>query len=132
MTPKATMMAAQKLYEAGYITYMRTDSTILSEDALSMIKDHVEENYGEEYFKERQYKTKNANSQEAHEAIRPCLIDRTLAEDMGTNETRLYKLIWNRTVASLWYGSAVITNICGSNKWANCARNHSKPANSGG
>ena len=99
MTPKTTMMTAQKLYEAGYITYMRTDSTILSEDAIDMIKDYVEDNYGLKYFKERVYKSKNANSQDAHEAIRPCLISRTSIE-MGSNEDRLYKLIWNRTVAS--------------------------------
>jgi DNA topoisomerase-1 len=65
------MTTAQKLYEAGYITYMRTDSVNLSEEALNAIKEYVLETYGEDYYQYTQYKSKSKNTQEAHEAIRP-------------------------------------------------------------
>ena len=94
-----TMSIAQKLYEAGFITYMRTDSTNLSSLALGTAKKYISENFGEEYSKTRQYKTKAKGAQEAHEAIRPTYIEHT--EIQGTpQEQKLYELIWKRTVAS--------------------------------
>ncbi len=96
---KRTMSVAQKLYEQGLISYMRTDSTSLSETALNNIKDEVLSEYGEEYSELRQYKSKSSNTQEAHEAIRPTYIQR---HNGGTDrdEQRLYELIWKRTIAS--------------------------------
>ena len=94
-----TMSVAQKLYEQGLITYMRTDSTNLSGLAIGAAKKFITENFGEEYSKTRQYKTKVKGAQEAHEAIRPTYIDNTAIQ--GTpQEQRLYELIWKRTVAS--------------------------------
>lgn len=94
-----TMSIAQKLYESGFITYMRTDSTNLSTLALGTAKKYICENFGEEYSKTRQYKTKTKGAQEAHEAIRPTYIEHT--EIQGTpQEKKLYELIWKRTVAS--------------------------------
>lgn len=103
MSPKNTMASAQKLFEAGYITYMRTDSVELSKEAIDMISDHINKNYGEDYLNVKQYKGKSQNSQEAHEAIRPCKIKITNVSDdesMTNYEDRLYRLIWKRTVAS--------------------------------
>jgi len=97
-SPSRTMQIAQKLYEAGHITYMRTDSTNLSSVAQSQIVSFVQKKYGNEYAEARIYKTKSKNAQEAHEAIRPTHIDRMSA---GTEEQeRLYKLIWERTISS--------------------------------
>lgn len=94
-----TMSIAQKLYEHGYITYMRTDSTNLSSLAIGTAKKFICDNFGEEYSKTRQYKTKAKGAQEAHEAIRPTFIENTSIE--GTpQEQKLYELIWKRTVAS--------------------------------
>ena len=94
-----TMSIAQKLYENGYITYMRTDSTNLSALALSTAKRFICDNFGEEYSKTRNRWGKAKGAQEAHEAIRPTYIDNTTIE--GTpQEKKLYKLIWKRTVAS--------------------------------
>ncbi len=94
-----TMSIAQKLYEAGFITYMRTDSTNLSSLALGTAKSFICDNFGEEYSRTRQYKTKAKGAQEAHEAIRPTYIVNT--EIDGTpQEKKLYELIWKRTVAS--------------------------------
>ncbi len=94
-----TMSIAQKLYEHGLITYMRTDSTNLSSLAINTSKSFICENFGEEYSKVRQYKTKARGAQEAHEAIRPTYIENT--EIQGTpQEKKLYELIWKRTVAS--------------------------------
>lgn len=94
-----TMSIAQKLYEAGLITYMRTDSTNLSSLALNTAEKYICETFGEEYHKRRQYKTKAKGAQEAHEAIRPTFIENTSIE--GTQqEKKLYELIWKRTVAS--------------------------------
>ncbi|MCQ2185394.1 MAG: type I DNA topoisomerase [Bacteroidales bacterium] len=94
-----TMQVAQKLYEEGLITYMRTDSTNLSSLAINTAKKFICDNFGEEYSKSRQYKTKTKGAQEAHEAIRPTYIENT--EIKGTSaEMRLYNLIWKRTVAS--------------------------------
>lgn len=97
--PSRTMMIAQRLYEAGHITYMRTDSTNLSKMALAQIASIVENKYGKKYLQFRTYTTKSKNAQEAHEAIRPSHID---VENAGINEEqkKLYKLIWQRAVAS--------------------------------
>ena len=94
-----TMSVAQKLYESGLITYMRTDSTNLSEEALKAAKRKIVASYGDKYVKIRHYKTKVKGAQEAHEAIRPTYFDQ---EDVkGTSqEQRLYNLIWKRTLAS--------------------------------
>lgn len=94
-----TMSVAQQLYEAGHITYMRTDSTNLSETALQSIAQEVETLYGKNYLKTRHYKSKSANAQEAHEAIRPTYMDKHQAGE-GRDEQRLYELIWKRTIAS--------------------------------
>ena len=102
MSSKQIMMSAQKLYESGKITYHRTDSTNLSKDILSQIKKYVVANYGENYVKLRNYKTKVKNSQEAHEAIRPTHIDQDSLIDgsFEPNDKKLYQLIWKRTMAS--------------------------------
>ncbi len=96
---KRTMSVAQGLYEQGFITYMRTDSTNLSELALQAIGTEVEKQYGQRYVQTRRYKTKSSSAQEAHEAIRPTYIENATG---GTNrdEQRLYDLIWKRTMAS--------------------------------
>jgi DNA topoisomerase-1 len=94
-----TMSVAQKLYESGLITYMRTDSTNLSEEALKAAKKKIITSYGDKYVKIRHYKTKVKGAQEAHEAIRPTYFDNE--EVKGTSqEQRLYNLIWKRTLAS--------------------------------
>ncbi len=94
-----TMQVAQRLYEAGRITYMRTDSTNLSDVALDAARDHIMGTYGERYHELRTFKTKNAGAQEAHEAIRPT--DLTRSEVSGeADEQRLYQLIFRRTLAS--------------------------------
>lgn len=94
-----TMSVAQKLYEQGHITYMRTDSTSLSKFAMDGIKDEIVNSYGAEYHKAKTYKTKDKGAQEAHEAIRPTAFDKH--EISGDNQTeRLYELIWKRAVAS--------------------------------
>ncbi|MCE3227764.1 MAG: topA [Bacteroidetes bacterium] len=94
-----TMMIAQRLYEAGKITYMRTDSVNLSETAMGQAKEAITGNYGAKYYQPRQYKTKSKGAQEAHEAIRPTYIQ-TQEVDGERNEQRLYELIWKRTIAS--------------------------------
>lgn len=94
-----TMMIAQQLYEAGKITYMRTDSVNLSGLALNMAKEEILRAFGESYVKIRNYTTKTKGAQEAHEAIRPTYIDQHTVK--GTNDQkRLYELIWKRTIAS--------------------------------
>ena len=94
-----TMTIAQRLYESGQITYMRTDSTNLSSLCLGASKKVITENMGAEYHKARNFKTKSKGAQEAHEAIRPTYMDRQSIE--GTSaERRLYELIWKRTIAS--------------------------------
>jgi DNA topoisomerase-1 len=97
--PSKTMSIAQKLYEAGHITYMRTDSTNLSKFALAQIANIVERRFGKEYLQFRTYNKKSKNAQEAHEAIRPTHFD--LEKAGATDEQkRLYRLIWERTVSS--------------------------------
>jgi DNA topoisomerase-1 len=94
-----TMAVAQKLYEAGKITYMRTDSTNLSKLALAKAKEMITGEFGDKYSKTRQYQTKSKGAQEAHEAIRPAYLD--VPQITGAqNERKLYELIWKRTVAS--------------------------------
>jgi DNA topoisomerase I len=113
---KKTMMLAQRLYEAGYITYMRTDSTNLSQDALNMVRDYISENYGEKYLPESPnvYRSKK-NSQEAHEAIRPSdvNIQATALSDVDVDAVKLYQLIWRQFVAcqmtSAEYNAITIT-----------------------
>ena len=94
-----TMSIAQRLYEQGLITYMRTDSTNLSGLAINSAKKFIIDNFGEEYSKVRQYKTKSKGAQEAHEAIRPTYIENTSIQG-SPQEQKLYELIWKRTVAS--------------------------------
>lgn len=97
-SPSRTMQIAQKLYEAGHITYMRTDSTNLSKTAQGQILSFVEKKYGANYTQPRIYKTKSKNAQEAHEAIRPTHIN-TLRIN-NEEHFKLYKLIWERAISS--------------------------------
>ena len=103
---RRTMTTAQQLYENGFITYMRTDSTHLSEEAMAGARNAIQKNYGNDYLpkEENQYATKVKNAQEAHEAIRPAhRVFRSLDEvkdTLGEDHSRLYDLIWKRTVAS--------------------------------
>jgi DNA topoisomerase-1 len=94
-----TMSTAQRLYEEGYITYMRTDSSNLSETAMAAIAQEIESSFGKQYLHARKYKSKTANAQEAHEAIRPTYIER---KNLGPDkdQQRLYDLIWKRSIAS--------------------------------
>ena len=94
-----TMLAAQKLYESGNITYMRTDSVNLSNEALNSAKEVISKQYGENYSLIRKYSNKNKVTQEAHEAIRPTNFEKFEVQ-MDSDQTRLYKLIWLRTIAS--------------------------------
>jgi len=94
-----TMSVAQRLYEAGKITYMRTDSTNLSQSAINTAAAVIEKEYGSEYVKTRQYKTKSKGAQEAHEAIRPAYMDQKNTGG-SQQEQKLYELIWKRTAAS--------------------------------
>ena len=98
---KRTMMVAQKLYEAGHITYMRTDSVRISDDARAMAKSYIEEKYGNKYYENRYFKTK-ASAQDAHEAIRPSNILNSLSviDTFSKDEQKLYTLILNRFLAS--------------------------------
>ncbi len=93
-----TMLLAQKLYESGKITYMRTDSISLSETAIDAIKSEINSSFGEKYYQPRKFKNKNENAQEAHEAIRPSYMNESKVDDADLN--RLYELIWKRTIAS--------------------------------
>lgn len=117
---KKTMVMAQRLYEAGYITYMRTDSTNLSQDALDRVRGYISDNFGKKYLPETasQYASKE-NSQEAHEAIRPSdvtVMPESLA-DMDADACKLYQLIWRQFVAcqmaSARYDSTTLTIAAG-------------------
>ena len=102
-TSKLTMMTAQNLYENGKITYMRTDSVSISKDALFEIKNYIIDKYGEKYYRYCNYESKKHNTQEAHEAIRVTNVKNEIIDNnkkIGTNEIKLYNLIWKRTVAS--------------------------------
>jgi DNA topoisomerase-1 len=98
-TPSRTMGLAQKLYEAGHITYMRTDSVTLSVKSVEHISEYIVKNYGKENLETRTFSTKSKNAQEAHEAVRPTHIEK---ESAGANddEKKLYQLIWQRALAS--------------------------------
>jgi len=99
MSPKQTMMLAQRLYESGHITYMRTDSLNLSDQALGQAKDVIIKKFGADHYKRRVFKSKSKGAQEAHEAIRPT----NLAKDVAGNDERqkkLYQLIRSRTLSS--------------------------------
>ncbi len=96
---KKTMLIAQKLYEGGHITYMRTDAFNLSEEILSAAQKYIESNYGKKYHQRKIYKSKSKNAQEAHEAIRPTKID-VISAGANPDEKKLYELIRKRTLAS--------------------------------
>lgn len=101
---KDTMSVAQSLFEKGYITYMRTDSTVLSKEAISSVRDYIQKKHGKDYLYPdvRIHGKKSANAQEAHEAIRPTSFsfEDKNKQDLDNRERKLYSLIWNRTVAS--------------------------------
>jgi DNA topoisomerase-1 len=105
-----TMLLAQKLYESGNITYMRTDSVNLSETALNDIHSNIGKQYGDKYLQPRKYKNKNESAQEAHEAIRPTYIENTTVDDADTK--RLYELIWKRAIASQMSDAEFEKNDC--------------------
>lgn len=96
---RQTMTLAQRLYEAGQITYMRTDSTVLSGQAIAAAASYIKKEYGDKYHQVRQYKTKNQSAQEAHEAIRPTDFNQTSAGG-DSQQQKLYQLIWQRALAS--------------------------------
>lgn len=98
-SPRNTMSLAQRLYEAGHITYMRTDSVNLSSQALGTMTGFIKEKYGEKYHQYRTFKSKSANAQEAHEAIRPTDVTKDFA-GADEQQKKLYNLIWRRTLAS--------------------------------
>lgn len=98
-SPKQTMMLAQRLYENGHITYMRTDSVNLSKLAIGAMAGYIEKTYGKEYHQIRTFTTKSAGAQEAHEAIRPTHVENRGAGD-DTQQQKLYDLIWKRAVSS--------------------------------
>ncbi len=93
------MTLAQRLYENGHISYMRTDSTLLSKEALEAAKNYIVKNYSSKYYSLRQYKTKNESAQEAHEAIRPTNFE-NLEVTSDPQQNKLYQLIWRRTLSS--------------------------------
>ena len=97
---KQTMQVAQKLYETGYITYMRTDCPTISDEAHAEINKHIEDNFGVNYYQYKQYTSKSKNAQEAHEAIRPIKIYIANINDLDDNAKKLYVLIWKKTVSS--------------------------------
>jgi DNA topoisomerase-1 len=103
---RQTMMLAQRLYEHGHITYMRTDSMNLSQLAIDASKKYITEKYGEKYLETRQYHTKSKGAQEAHEAIRPTHMG-DISAGADAQQKKLYELIWKRTVASQMAAAAV-------------------------
>ncbi|HUA13024.1 MAG TPA: type I DNA topoisomerase [Candidatus Sulfotelmatobacter sp.] len=115
---RQTMTLAQRLYEAGQITYMRTDSTILSELALTQAEAYIKKEYGAKYHERRQYRTKQEGAQEAHEAIRPTNFSKT-SHSEDAQQKRLYELIWQRAIASQMSPAQIdrtVANITISNK----------------
>ncbi len=118
-SPSRTMRAAQKLYEAGHITYMRTDSTNLSKDAVLTMLSVIEKEYGKEYVEAREYKTKSKSAQEAHEAIRPTNPSKLFAGAVD-DQKKLYDLIWARAIASQMTDAKLLrtkisANVAGAN-----------------
>jgi DNA topoisomerase-1 len=99
MDAKRTMSVAQKLYEAGHITYMRTDSTAIGDEEMQKIKEEIISKYGLPYYERKEYKNKKANTQEAHECVRPTKICYD-SVDGTSDEKRLYTMIWKRTIQS--------------------------------
>ncbi len=125
-SPSRTMQIAQKLYEAGHITYMRTDSTNLSAAAQAQIISLINKKYGKEYSQSRFYKAKSKNVQEAHEAIRPTHIENFSA---GTLEQeRLYKLIWERAVSSQMADAKILKTKISANIFVEVAEALLPPA----
>jgi DNA topoisomerase I len=118
-TSKRTMMAAQKLYEGGHITYMRTDSYNLSKESLKQCQNHIHSFYGEKYYKYRTFAAKSKNAQEAHEAIRPTKIS-TVSVDMENDCNKVYDLIWKRTLASQMADATIERN----NIYIDCINNN--------
>lgn len=118
---KKTMSLAQRLYEAGHITYMRTDSQTLSDEAMQNIKQWVLQEYGDSYYQARTYKTKSANAQEAHEAIRPTNISVPQINASDPGQVKLYSLIWKRTVMSQMADAKMQKTVIqlGSPNWKN-------------
>ncbi len=115
-SPARTMRAAQKLYEKGFITYMRTDSPNLSKAAAANIASYIKDEIGAEHYEARSFKSKSKNAQEAHEAIRPTDV-RKMRAGNSDDEKRLYDLIWKRTVASQMKDAEMIrTKITASNR----------------
>lgn len=103
ISPKKVMGILQKLYQSGYITYMRTDSVTLSNDALQNIKEYILDNFGADYHSQRQYKNKDGTINGPHECIRPSYINKISLpenEDFDKIERKMYELIWKRTIAS--------------------------------
>jgi DNA topoisomerase-1 len=97
---KKTMDVAQKLYEAGLITYMRSDSPNISKEAIKEAEVYITKTYGKEYSDSKNYESKSSNSQDAHECIRPTHIDKPEPENIDGEQAKLYSLIWKRTMAS--------------------------------
>ncbi len=108
-TIKSTMNIAQKLYEGGHITYMRTDSTNLSDEALKSCEKYIKSNFGSKYYYKRKYNSKSKNAQEAHEAIRPTKLDKDSIVG-SAEEKKLYSLIWKRTIASQMSSAEISVN----------------------
>lgn len=108
-TIKSTMNIAQKLYEAGHITYMRTDSTNLSDEALKSCEKYIKSKFGIKYYCKRNYNSKSKNAQEAHEAIRPTKLDNDSING-SVEEKKLYSLIWKRTIASQMSSAEISVN----------------------
>ncbi len=106
-SPSRTMQVAQKLYEAGHISYMRTDSTNLSKQAQDQILALIVKKYGKEYAEAHTYKTKSKNAQEAHEAIRPTHVE-NIREGSNEEQQKLYRLIWERAVSSQMVDAKVL------------------------
>jgi len=104
---RQTMVLAQRLYENGHITYMRTDSPILSDLAVNAAKDYILKNFGDKYLEARQFKAKGSSAQEAHEAIRPTNLNKLSTGDDKAQQ-RLYELIWQRTLASQMAPASVL------------------------
>ncbi len=119
-SPSRTMGIAQKLYEAGHITYMRTDSTNLGQQALDQIGHVIKQDYGEQYLMFRKYSAKSKNAQEAHEAIRPSHFHKEAAGH-NDEQKKLYRLIWQRAVSSQMTDAKlartkIIANVTGGSK----------------
>ncbi len=121
-SPSRTMILAQKLYEAGHISYMRTDSTNLSGQAVSEIQNYITKEFGASYIQSRSFGKKSKNAQEAHEAIRPTNIS-AQSKGMTDEQKRLYDLIWRRTIASLMIDAQIMRTKISFNTVTNSVPN---------